>query len=770
MPGSTDEIVIISDTEEYHFIHNDDDDDEDEDDGIAFVGHGYNVQPRSRSGAVAGPSRITNSTPIFIDSDDEDDSGDENQDIHAFHSADVGNRPTVTSMTSASTITKSKAHTSLNKTRSQSATAISRDVGPSKAKVRAETSHMMAQTTTLSSSRRTKSLTTTATSTDTSIANAIDVDEYDDLTFDLDIQLVEAVMNNTSTSTVTASKIPNNKVKGKATAEVIEHDRPDGADEVVVQEVRSSGRAFEEIQDEFDRFESSLLDSLDPPNRATLNKPIESQGADPQRPRNTSQRDRTQDSSTRSSSAIKEAIAKEKAKLTKTKRKSSTTTAIDPGDPGVATQLKEVDEASMSKRRKKSTSNDDVLPTSTLAMGCLTWMKYQPAKKLSKEEKEALKAQEKAEKHLARETQKAAKEAEKSYQRKLAEVNRLRTSKNDTVREIHLYLSADLAHPTSPIAGALPEIKTRITDNHSELHFLPEDQSPINGVIRFKRHLKARWDSTKKQFIPLDQEKWIWEPSILMIINAEEIVDRIANASDSTSDDESSLSTFIADVRLTLGLKVTDQMMVMIKGLNKYYSKTKSLANKEFTAAARAGLTGARSGNGRTGPGATVMSSRPDKETIEMELVKLQVEERCFLVHVEKTEDIEDWVYNIAADVALRPYKLISKSHLNFCPTDSIKRKSSNPTEAFELMLQEVTGITPSAAMGIAVEYPTFYNLMTAYEKAERRGGVERAEGMLQDCQIKTLRDGTANGRKLNKALAKRVYNVFRGQDSLALA
>ncbi|WWD22481.1 hypothetical protein CI109_106974 [Kwoniella shandongensis] len=365
--------------------------------------------------------------------------------------------------------------------------------------------------------------------------------------------------------------------------------------------------------------------------------------------------------------------------------------------------------------------------------------------KPSKEEKEALKAKEKQEKQLL-------KDAQKSYQRKLAEVNRLRTSKNDVVREIHLYLSADLESPSAPIAAALPEIRTRIADNHSEIRFLPESESPIPGVIRFKRHLKAKWDPAKKQFIPLDEPRWVWESTILVIINAEELVDKIAAG-------EEELSTWASDVRLTLGLSSKEQMMVMIKGLQKYYSKTKSLANKEFAAAARAGLDGLATASKQTLP------SRPPKERIEMEMVKLQVAERCFLVH----EDMEDWVYNIAADVALRPYKLISKSHLNFCPTDGIK-KGGNPTEVFELMLQEVQGITPSAAVGIAEEYPTFKDLMEAFEDAERRGGAAKGELMLQDCEIKTLRNGTANGRKLNKALAKRVYNVFRGEDSLALA
>ncbi len=51
-------------------------------------------------------------------------------------------------------------------------------------------------------------------------------------------------------------------------------------------------------------------------------------------------------------------------------------------------------------------------------------------------------------------------------------------------------------------------------------------------------------------------------------------------------------------------------------------------------------------------------------------------------------------------------------------------------------MLQEVQGITPSAAAGIAAVFPTFRALMEGYEKAERRGGVDRAEGMLADCEV----------------------------------
>jgi len=48
-------------------------------------------------------------------------------------------------------------------------------------------------------------------------------------------------------------------------------------------------------------------------------------------------------------------------------------------------------------------------------------------------------------------------------------------------------------------------------------------------------------------------------------------------------------------------------------------------------------------------------------------------------------------------------------------------------------MLQEVQGITQSAAAGIAAEYPTFAELMRAFEKAEKKG---TAEVLLADCEV----------------------------------
>jgi hypothetical protein len=63
-------------------------------------------------------------------------------------------------------------------------------------------------------------------------------------------------------------------------------------------------------------------------------------------------------------------------------------------------------------------------------------------------------------------------------------------------------------------------------------------------------------------------------------------------------------------------------------------------------------------------------------------------------------------------------------------------------------MLQEVQGVTASAASGINDEYASFRDLMEAYASAERRG---TAEDLLANCQIRTSKNGTASDRKLGR-------------------
>jgi hypothetical protein len=68
-------------------------------------------------------------------------------------------------------------------------------------------------------------------------------------------------------------------------------------------------------------------------------------------------------------------------------------------------------------------------------------------------------------------------------------------------------------------------------------------------------------------------------------------------------------------------------------------------------------------------------------------------------------------------------------------------------------MLQEVQGITQSAAAGIAAEYPSFAALMRAFEKAERKG---TAEALLADCEVSLDPDDLTSGAQSQERYGQR--------------
>ncbi|GMK56721.1 hypothetical protein CspeluHIS016_0305610 [Cutaneotrichosporon spelunceum] len=368
-----------------------------------------------------------------------------------------------------------------------------------------------------------------------------------------------------------------------------------------------------------------------------------------------------------------------------------------------------------------------------------------------REERVAAKELEKVQKQYDREAAKAAKDAEKSYQKKLSNANRLRVSKIDALREIELHLAYDLSLPSSPIAGAIPEVKMRLEDSQSSLHFLSEEETLVDGTVRFLRRVKAQWDPVAKIFMPLDVERLEWEPNLVIVTSVDGIVDRLAQ-------NEDMFMEWLSDIRLASGNRANQQIFLLVRGLAKYHSKIVSIVNRAYRDTVSAAL---HDSDARLAA-APDTSRRVTKDMVETQLLRAQIEQHVFVVLVDETDEIEDWLYNLAADVAFRPYKKLTKSHLAFSAPEG-QRKGTEPGGVLELMLQEVPGLTTAAALSVSKYYPSLRNLMEAYE------GDDDGEGLLASCSVKSLATGVATSRTLGPALSKKVYEIMRGADPLAL-
>lgn len=193
------------------------------------------------------------------------------------------------------------------------------------------------------------------------------------------------------------------------------------------------------------------------------------------------------------------------------------------------------------------------------------------------------------------------------------------------MREIVVYITPDLATTSSPIAAALPEIRGYLEENLSQMITMEDRECTLDGTIRFKRHIKAKYIGKEKKWVTIDKPYWKWESTVVLVVRAEEIVDLIATKRDG-------LAEWAGDARLLLNLKPTDQILVMIRGLTSYYAKSRTLENRVHTATARAGL-----GETSKAPSKKQQQQGPrlDKARIEGELVRLQVAEGCCIIHGE---------------------------------------------------------------------------------------------------------------------------------------
>ena len=302
--------------------------------------------------------------------------------------------------------------------------------------------------------------------------------------------------------------------------------------------------------------------------------------------------------------------------------------------------------------------------------------------------KSRTKEQEKADKAAAKAKLQAEKQAEKVQKKRFTEVNKvipacgssvfgmtlirrnlsryqLRTSKSDTLREVKLCLSPELLVTPSPIAAAIPALRDKFRENSSEIG--PLERAACPGLITFKRFVRANWDGERGVWVPIevDKEAWVAEGLAVVFIQADELVDKIRCHLDLKADKiqpdevlpEDTLEGWIH--QLKAGLKIharackltTDVpfgqqpptyprdkdgrpgIMLVIHGMKAYHSKTKSAAQREFAARAKAALAEIEgSASGESAPGkkkpttkGKTQAPRLEKDDIERELVAIHL-------------------------------------------------------------------------------------------------------------------------------------------------
>ncbi|KAL0941439.1 alpha-mannosyltransferase [Colletotrichum truncatum] len=405
-----------------------------------------------------------------------------------------------------------------------------------------------------------------------------------------------------------------------------------------------------------------------------------------------------------------------------------------------ATRLKTRIETKKTSHRVSSTTSK---PTSARA----TNKKSADDRAKDKEVKAAERDQEKERKKQEKEAAKEQKAREKERAAALAEVNKVRTDKKISTPEMITDISSSL-----PAAVTL-QIQTLLKDL-SVQHYVWE--SPVDNVIKWRRKVASRFND----------ELGLWEP-IPMRIEPEKFALVIVTASEfvacALGPEGNDLEAHVLKIKRHFP---TEQLIYLIEGLNPWMRKNRNVRNRQFVSAVRnqsaepaeAASAGAQSRRRRN---QQQQQEYIDEDSVEDALLELQVMHNVLIHHTNAAVETAQWVAIFTQHISTVPYRkqreAANAAGAGFCMETGQVRTGEDVKDTYVRMLQEIVRITAPIAYGIAAEFETVPKLVKGLE--------EGGPLVLENLRKSTNKDGGFSERAIGKAVSKRVYKVFTGQD-----
>lgn len=239
---------------------------------------------------------------------------------------------------------------------------------------------------------------------------------------------------------------------------------------------------------------------------------------------------------------------------------------------------------------------------------------------------------------------KTSAEAGKAAKKLHAEVNKLVVSKSQTVKDFTLHVSESMRGEAQK--ALVTAITERLGEHGCNVTFAPSPlaaASPDIHIMRWERTIRAKYNDGDRQWEPVPEYKR-FEATHLLYIHAAALLSSVTSATSTHNVDL--ISRTITSYRRALKISDSHQVFVMIDDLEAYYRR-RGKGSRAANAQARDNLAGKTTGG----------TGLVEKSSVERALASMQVAQRCFIVHVEGTQDAAEWLYNMTADLGIKPQK-----------------------------------------------------------------------------------------------------------------
>ena len=259
-------------------------------------------------------------------------------------------------------------------------------------------------------------------------------------------------------------------------------------------------------------------------------------------------------------------------------------------------------------------------------------------------EKEARKKQKEKEKDEEKEKKRLGKEEkakEKRIAAEIAEVNKSKLDKKDSTPEMIVHLPAS-------ISGQSVDTQIRQFLNNLGVEATLY-QSPIPNVIRWRRKVKARWNTELDHWEPLECMQIENERHVLCIMSAQEFVALAA-----VQHEGQDVETHVAKLKSAYEDCIP---IYLIEGLQLWMRKNRTAENRAYQAKVLSQAQADEASTGRQPRRKKAPVEIVDEDMIEDALLRLQVMNGCLVHHTVASVETAEWVANFTQHISTIPYR-----------------------------------------------------------------------------------------------------------------
>ncbi|KAF9316133.1 hypothetical protein BG003_002330 [Podila horticola] len=381
-------------------------------------------------------------------------------------------------------------------------------------------------------------------------------------------------------------------------------------------------------------------------------------------------------------------------------------------------------------------------------------------KDAAKAEKAAVKAARALEAKRLRDLKDEEKEAETRARRDLKIANRL-TTKSESVKEMVVCIEYSLQQ--SKVGRALQHYWTMLECDSVAIRALESDITtplnalgslegiaretcPLRNIIYWRRRVVRRYNEEQDMFVPTDELEIDLEPFTLIYLTGKEFtlhieLGRLRTNLETVKKDmvarrnKDNLRKYGPSHESSPEDK-KQRVIYLIEGMETFIRGLKTNTNKNFRQAVLAQMQPDQlSGTGSSKKINLDNLEEPavDRERIEQELLWLQLEQNCLIIHTHDDEDSAQAVVSLTEQIGLTPYKNHqSKSELNIC-VEGVK-SGIDSEDIWIKCLQQIHMVTLPVAKAIITEFP---NIRSLYEGYRQCSNIAEAQILLKDIQAR---------------------------------